>query len=305
MTSRSPVGYTGDAIQAAIDSLPNTGGVVKLPAGVYQISNPLRLKDNVTLQGDGFGTVLQAASVSGLSGAIIQSTNPDGRHYGLFIRDISIDNRTTARGIGIDFTQVSVGGIENVSVANVQKGVLIKGAAFYNSFVNILVSNADIGMDFSPITSGPNASGANENRVFGARMVEVDVGFDIEADNVHFFQCGIEGSTTRPFTRGYRLRPNTPERAYTSGIGIYGARFENANPPDNAYNIEIGAGVTQTTIVAPYFAGPQKIWVKDHGSIGTIMLFNGWVVLSSPNGSKWRLYVDDAGVVRTTQYFIE
>jgi hypothetical protein len=286
-----PAEQTGEAIQTAIDSLPPAGGRVNLPPGTYLVKKSIRLKNNIILQGSGFSTVLKSDPPGGLTSPIICSGDPANRSYGLFVRDLAIDC--------IDWTQVSVGGIENVSVANVKTGILVKGAAFYNSFINVLVSNADIGMDFTPITTGANASGANENRVIGARMVEVDVGFDIESDNIHFFQCSVEG----PFSRGFRLKPNVPERSYTDGIGIYGARFETSpRAKKDDYGIEIGSGVTRTTIVAPYFAR-VSIPVKDYGSSkGTVILGDGKAVLSSPNGSLWEMGVDNAGKVTTKRY---
>lgn len=51
----------GGDIQTAIDALPDTGGVVYIPAGIYQITQGLVIaKDSVILQGDGLGTVIRA-----------------------------------------------------------------------------------------------------------------------------------------------------------------------------------------------------------------------------------------------------
>jgi hypothetical protein len=52
------------SIQAAINAAANDGGgVVYLPAGTYEV-NRLRLKQNVTLMGEGMGTVLQQKDVN-------------------------------------------------------------------------------------------------------------------------------------------------------------------------------------------------------------------------------------------------
>jgi parallel beta-helix repeat protein len=48
-----------DSIQAALDALPVGGGLVRIPAGMYYISQPLRIcGSNVTLQGEGRATVI-------------------------------------------------------------------------------------------------------------------------------------------------------------------------------------------------------------------------------------------------------
>jgi hypothetical protein len=54
-------GFTSEAIQNAIDALRNTskGGTVKLLPGIYDISTPVRLFDNMTLEGSGQSTVLK------------------------------------------------------------------------------------------------------------------------------------------------------------------------------------------------------------------------------------------------------
>jgi Pectate lyase superfamily protein/Collagen triple helix repeat (20 copies) len=55
------------AIQQAIDAAYNAGGgVVYVPAGLYNVSYPgLYLRANVTLEGDGHGSILQATGTSG------------------------------------------------------------------------------------------------------------------------------------------------------------------------------------------------------------------------------------------------
>src|SRR5262245_47760346 len=45
------------SLQAAIDALPANGGVVRLPAGVFEITQPLLIKqEDVLLQGAGTAT---------------------------------------------------------------------------------------------------------------------------------------------------------------------------------------------------------------------------------------------------------
>jgi len=47
------------SIQAALDALPEDGGIVTVPTGVYEIDKPIRItRSNVTLRGGGRGTVI-------------------------------------------------------------------------------------------------------------------------------------------------------------------------------------------------------------------------------------------------------
>ena len=55
-------GSTGAEIQTALDSLPPAGGEVVLPAGIFEVTNPIVLQRNhQTLRGAGAATVLQLA----------------------------------------------------------------------------------------------------------------------------------------------------------------------------------------------------------------------------------------------------
>ncbi|HOS71006.1 MAG TPA: right-handed parallel beta-helix repeat-containing protein [Bacteroidales bacterium] len=53
-------GYTSQAVQIALDALKSRGGgTVKLNPGIYEMTGPLRLSDNMTLRGSGESTVLR------------------------------------------------------------------------------------------------------------------------------------------------------------------------------------------------------------------------------------------------------
>jgi hypothetical protein len=52
-------GFTNAVIQRAVDALPETGGTVKMDAGVYKMMAPVRMASNVKLIGSGAGTVLK------------------------------------------------------------------------------------------------------------------------------------------------------------------------------------------------------------------------------------------------------
>ncbi len=53
-------------LQAAIDALPTTGGVVRLPAGTFEISEPLRIsQEDVLIEGSGTATHIKNVATGG------------------------------------------------------------------------------------------------------------------------------------------------------------------------------------------------------------------------------------------------
>src|SRR4029078_10445903 len=54
------------SLQAAIDALPATGGVVRLPAGTVEINQPLRIsQEDVLIEGSGTATHIKNVSTDG------------------------------------------------------------------------------------------------------------------------------------------------------------------------------------------------------------------------------------------------
>lgn len=54
------------SLQAAIDALPATGGVVRLPAGIFEIKEPLRIsQEDVLIQGSGTATHIKNVNTEG------------------------------------------------------------------------------------------------------------------------------------------------------------------------------------------------------------------------------------------------
>lgn len=71
--------YASDdlAIQAAIDSLPTTGGEVKVRAGFYAFANPVLIRNNYTkIMGDGLATYFQWKSGGTYTGQWLIQTKP-------------------------------------------------------------------------------------------------------------------------------------------------------------------------------------------------------------------------------------
>ena len=60
-------------IQAAIDALPDEGGVVRLPLGTFEINEPLKVtKSDVLIEGAGTATHIKNVNTEGKSALILQ-----------------------------------------------------------------------------------------------------------------------------------------------------------------------------------------------------------------------------------------
>ena len=61
-------------LQAALDALPSTGGVVHLPAGTFEINEPLRItQEDVLIAGAGTATHIKNVNTSGQPAIVIES----------------------------------------------------------------------------------------------------------------------------------------------------------------------------------------------------------------------------------------
>ncbi|MEX2174238.1 MAG: right-handed parallel beta-helix repeat-containing protein [Pirellulaceae bacterium] len=62
------------SLQAAIDALPPAGGVIRLPAGTFEISQPLRItQEDVLLSGSGTATHIKNVNTAGEPAIVIES----------------------------------------------------------------------------------------------------------------------------------------------------------------------------------------------------------------------------------------
>ena len=69
-----------DSLQAAVDAVPESGGVVHIPPGRYELQEPLRIKTgDTTLQGSGAGTHLINKNTAGLPAILIENPQYAGR----------------------------------------------------------------------------------------------------------------------------------------------------------------------------------------------------------------------------------
>lgn len=129
-------GATGDgttddtaAIQAAIDTIPATGGKLYLPAGTYKITKCLEVldKSNVLIYGDGPGlTVLDASArttlavtdyLPGTSAVIVCDANNDATVLeNIFVRHLEIKGSNSGEYKAVLFGTIDGFGCEHVKV---------------------------------------------------------------------------------------------------------------------------------------------------------------------------------------------
>lgn len=93
-----------DSIQDALDALPVGGGLVRIPAGMYCISQPLRIsRSNVTLLGEGRATVIINENREGEPAILAGSEeNPeDNPLWGVTVSNLCITgDRSVVEGAG-------------------------------------------------------------------------------------------------------------------------------------------------------------------------------------------------------------
>ena len=87
------------SIQAALDALPAEGGVVIVPAGIHKVREPLSInRSNVTLRGEGRGTVIINENQSGKPAIIARSDQDPAKNplWGVTISNMCITGDTAA-----------------------------------------------------------------------------------------------------------------------------------------------------------------------------------------------------------------
>jgi len=110
------------SLQAAIDALPATGGVVRLPPGTFEIAEPLRITvSDVLFEGAGTATHIKNVNTEGKSALILQ--HPSGREnrQGELWRVRLADFRLTGNdksGHGIEARRINEIFIEGVTVSD-------------------------------------------------------------------------------------------------------------------------------------------------------------------------------------------
>ncbi|MHC4434083.1 MAG: right-handed parallel beta-helix repeat-containing protein [Planctomycetota bacterium] len=109
------------SIQAAIDALPDSGGVVHLPPGTFEISEPLKIgKGDVLIEGAGTATHIKNVNTTGASALILQHPSAGDNRKSELWRIRLADFRITGNeksGHGIEARRINEVFIDGVTVS--------------------------------------------------------------------------------------------------------------------------------------------------------------------------------------------
>eukprot|EP01052_Picozoa_sp_SAG31_P042870 SAG31_NODE_6952_length_1837_cov_16.699655_1_plen_389_part_00 len=214
-----------DAIQKAIDSLPN-GGLVLLPAGRYNISGSILVRHDYTiLRGEGRATVLMTDGISVVPGsganpgAVLAVVEFSASHGGLEDCAIQISGSASrirnGLRVGPDLHVVSDEQDKSNYVMNnynqfrnlyitgalnaieMECGPSINGGdsgCWYNAFYTVLIEYSDRGIWLRG-SRWLGRSGVNRNQFYSVRVGQaMNTGVQIDAgDTNQFFGCSFEG----------------------------------------------------------------------------------------------------------------
>ncbi len=205
------------AIQAAISALPAAGGTVYLPAGTYKLTDPLSLRSNLTLVGDGDGaTVVRqtAANKNAMTGSALNRVAIQGIYFAgtgagtgsglvlakganaatpyVSLRDVSFES-FGQDGVAVENPIVST--FERViGVTNGRYGInlygQVAGAAGTSCSLSACYGNANgtAGIRlFNLVYSAMNGCAADHNPV--GHLIDTCQGVTLSG-------CGAEGNTT-------------------------------------------------------------------------------------------------------------
>jgi hypothetical protein len=109
------------SLQAAIDALPPEGGMIRLPAGTFEISSPLHItQEDVAFEGSGTATHIKNTSEDGTPALVVQPKGYKTDHKAMQWRVRIANLRITGNpksGHGIEATNVNEIFIDGVSVS--------------------------------------------------------------------------------------------------------------------------------------------------------------------------------------------
>jgi len=110
------------SIQAALDALPEEGGVVRLPPGTFEIREPLKVsKSDVLIEGSGTATHIKNVNTEGKSALILQhpsgAENRKSELWRIRLADFRITGNEKS-GNGIEARRINEVFIDGVTVSN-------------------------------------------------------------------------------------------------------------------------------------------------------------------------------------------
>ena len=161
-------------INAAIASLPATGGTIYLMEGTYPVFNSINVPNNVTISGAGAATIIKLADLADAfyTGIFTNSDTATGKN--VTIKNLAIDGNGLMQDIsassGIYFNNVSGGTISNVSVSNMGYASAISlSSSSFNTITGTTLNSNNGGIYLSAssdnIISSNYASGSSSDGI--------------------------------------------------------------------------------------------------------------------------------------------
>ncbi|MDP3043112.1 MAG: NosD domain-containing protein, partial [bacterium] len=146
---------TGAGIQAAINSLPSTGGKVFIPEGTYSVTATITIPSFVWIEGAGASSTILRLANSANKTVIANSDATNGNSY-IKISNLMIDGNdagnTGAYCHGVYFTKVSYSEIDSAYVYDAEDygvylyGVSIGNGSNYNKVSNSIITSNSTGI---------------------------------------------------------------------------------------------------------------------------------------------------------------
>jgi len=157
-------------IATAIAALPATGGIVMIPEGIYTLAAKLVVPSNVTLQGEGWKSIIKSAN--NLNDTLISCTATDN----VIIRDLAIDmnranNTTIANKQALFLNTASNSVVDNVYVHDMRfEGSQGNSAVAFTNTTNCIFRNSFISTvgDYGFVSNGMQQCKVISNYVHNA-----------------------------------------------------------------------------------------------------------------------------------------
>ena len=240
-----------EAVQAALDSR-TTGGIVRFPAGTYNITKTIEFYSGASLYGP---ASIRSRNVIP---ALLQSKNPAARS-GVWIERMGFSGRSVDgenSRIGINMTNVCSSRLIDVSVSSCDIGIKVDGPYFcgYNRLFRVAVGDCRVGIEMRNSTIATT--------LIGSQIGAVETGILVAtANQLEIFDLTIEG---------FRKVGIDVQRGDT--IHMYHLYF--ANGVESGTGIKIAKGVSECTIVNPRYS---RVAVPiDNQATDTLILDNAY-----------------------------